>query len=236
MAADHPDAFPETRWSRILDQGGGRDLDGLCRTYLGPIRAWLAVRSGRRDADLDDLTQEAFAWMLASGLLDKADPGRGRFRGFLKTALARFCIDLRRRETAGSRGGGRPHAALDAVVEPPADGTPSPDQVLDEAWRRALLERARQQLHAELEAGGRGVRYTLFHDAFLADDGAARPSHAELAARHGITRNDVSNWLDDAKRRYRTLLRELVRETVTDAAELQEELAWLFGPARGGTA
>jgi len=223
--------FPSTRWSRILGGAEPRDLEALARTYFGPIRAWLAARLRRREDDADDLAQDAFAWMLSRRLFDRADPARGSFRAFLKTALARFAIERHRHEHAARRGAGRT-APLEPGQEPPDPNAPTPDALLDAAWRRDLLAQAHAELRRELEASGRGTYFALFSDYYLAEDDAV--DHATLAERHGIGRGDVANWLDYAKRRYRAVLRALVRDTVTDEEALRAELAWLFGtPAPG---
>jgi RNA polymerase sigma-70 factor (ECF subfamily) len=218
-------SFPSTRWSRILAPGGARDLDTIARLYWRPIQAWFAARLRCGEDAANDLAQESFAWMLATGLLDKADPARGRFRGFLKRSLHHFAIEQVRKAEAHKRGGGVVHAALDAVSEPADDQTP--DRALDDAWRRELLERAHDALRAELESGARAVYYLVFRDYYFAE--GDEPDHATLAQRHGITRTDVANWLDHGKRRYRAILRDLVAETVTREEELRDELAWLFG-------
>lgn len=225
-------AFPSTRWSRILAPGGTRDLDALARAYQQPIRAYLAARLRCRADDVEDVAQEAFAWMLAKGLLDKADPSRGRFRCFLQRVLANFAIEQVRKANARRRGGGVAHTSIDAdaYVDPAAA---TPEQILDDAWRRALLQRAHEQLQSELEAAGRATHWALFRAWFLAEEDV--PDHATLAARHGISRTDVSNWLDHAKRRYRAILRRLVADTVGSEADLRDELRWLFGNG-GGTA
>ena len=222
-------AFPSTRWSRILRPEGQRDLDSLARAYAEPIEAYLGRRFRCRGDEAQDLAQDAFTWLLQSRLLDKADPARGRFRGFLKTALANFAIERQRRDAAQKRGGGAVLTSLDDVTEPADPNGKTPDQVLDEAWRREVLTKAQALLRRELEGSGRAVHWALFRDWYLADaDGA---DHAALASRHGITRNDVSNWLDFGKRRYRVLLRQVVADTVTTSDELEEELRWLFGTA-----
>lgn len=222
-------AFPSTRWSRILAPGG-RALDELARAYAGPMRSYLAARMRCSGDDADELLQDAFAWLLGSGLLDKADPARGRFRGFLKAALANFALERVRHANAQKRGGGAAHTALagDDVIDPAGK---TPDQVLDDAWRRELLQRAQAELQRELESNGRAVHWALFRDWFLA--AGDEPDHGSLAQRHGITRTDVSNWLDHGKRRYRAILRRLVADTVTNDGELQDELRWLFGSAAG---
>lgn len=227
-------AFPSTRWSRILAPSGHRDLDQLARAYWRPIRAYLAARLRCRDDDASDLTQAAFAWLLQSRLLDKADPARGSFRGFLKRALANFTTEQWRREHARKRGGCVDLHSLDAAGDLAANGR-SPEQALDDAWRRELLCESQAALQQELEGLGLAVRWALFRDYYLT--GGDEPDHATLAARHGITRNDVANWLDHAKKRYRAILRQRVLDTVGDEHELAAELRWLFGPTTsGGTA
>lgn len=223
-------AFPSTRWSRILAPGGGRDLEALARAYWRPVRAFLRARFALADEDAEDLAQDAFAWLLQRDLLARADPARGRFRAFLKTALANFAIERLRAAGAGKRGGGRVRDELDAerTVDPAGR---TPDQVLDEAWRRELVEQSQQQLQRELEGSGRAVHWLLFRDWYLGGD---ELGHEDLARRHGITRTDVANWLDYAKRRFRAVLRARVADTVSDAEALQEELRWLFGGAHGG--
>lgn len=227
-APDRP-AFPSTRWSRILAPGGGRDLDALARTYWRPVHAFLRAQLRCSEDDAADLAQDAFAWLLSSSLLDKADPRRGRFRAFLKTALAHFAVEHVRRASARKRGGGLSHAPLEAAQSHP-DPQRTPETALDDAWRRELLERARGDLQRELEAGGRARYWALFRDYYLAD--GEQPDHATLAERHGVSRNDVSNWLDHGKRRYRALLRDAVAETVATPEELEDELRWLFAGTR----
>lgn len=223
-------AFPSTRWSRILATGGGRDLDGLARSYGAAIEAFLGARLRCGADEARDAAQDAFAWLIENGLLDRADPSRGRFRGFLKKTLSNFAIDRMRRQQAEKRGGGRAHAPLadaDDVADPRAR---TAEQALDDAWRRELLQRAQARLRDELCAGGRERHWRVFRDYFLAD--GEQPTHAQIATEHDITRTDVSNWLDHGKRRYRALLRDCVAETVATDTELEEELAWLFGTAK----
>lgn len=178
-----------------------------------------------------DLTQDAFAWMLATDFFRRADPARGRFRALLKTALSRFAIEKFREQSAAKRGGGTQHRALEEAAEPIDARARTPDQVLDDAWRREVLERAVARLEAELVSSGRATQYLVFRAAFLADE---ELDHATIAARHEVTTTDVSNWLARCKRRYRELLREVVLETVSDEAEVQEEMRWLLGTTKAG--
>lgn len=225
-------AFPSTRWSRILAPDGARDLDALAQAYHRPIAAYLQARLRGTGLDPADAAQEAFAWLLDKGLFAKADPARGSFRGFLKKSLANFAIELLRAASAQKRGGGKAHEPLEGAAEPADRHGQTPDEVLDAAWRRELLQRAEALLRDELQGNGRGTYYALFRDYYLAE--GDEPDHQALARRYGVTRTDVSNWLDHAKRRYRAILERLVTETVTDADELQQELRWLFGEPGAG--
>jgi RNA polymerase sigma-70 factor (ECF subfamily) len=225
-SGDRHDAFPSTRWSRILAREGPRDLEALAQDYWRPIQAYLGTRLRLRAEEAADLAQDAFAWILATRFFERADPARGRFRGLLKKALSNFAIEHLRRQAAGKRGGGRAPEPLDGR-EPADPRSKTPDEALDEAWRRELLERARARLEAELESGGKRTYYLLFRDYFL--DEGDDVDHAALAARYAITKTDVANWLDHGKRRYRELLRALVLETVSGEQEYAEELRWLFG-------
>ncbi|MBK8099039.1 MAG: sigma-70 family RNA polymerase sigma factor [Planctomycetes bacterium] len=231
------DPFPSTRWSRVLaagDPGSPRhrhDLDALARDYWQPICLWLQRFCRSQAEAAADLAQDFFVTVLDHGTVGKADPARGSFRAFLKTALRNFAIDRQRRERAQKRGGSIKIHSLDQpdAGEAIAIG-PTPDQALDEAWRETLLQRALQVLEQQLRAADKAVYWAVFADYFL----AAEPDldYAALATRHAISTTAVSNQLMFAKRRFRALLHDAVAETVTDETALQSELAWLFAGVR----
>lgn len=228
--------FPTTLWSEVRRGGAAGTareaaLDALVRRYQAPAEAYLAAALRLPRERAHELFQEFFAWMLASGWLARAAPERGRFRAFLKVALRNFATDELRRESAQKRGAGR-IGSLDAdpALEPVDARTPTPEEALDAAWRAELVQAAFTRLEAELTASGRGAQFALFRDYYLA--GGPEPDHRTLAARHGISITDVSNGLQRAKKAYRECLRALVLETVGDAAELGDELAWLVAEER----
>jgi DNA-directed RNA polymerase specialized sigma24 family protein len=83
------------------------DLETLAQAYWRPVHAWLRLnlRGGAEDAA--DVAQDFFVWMMQSDFLARADPARGRFRAYLRTALRHFVIDRRRRERTQKHGGQR---------------------------------------------------------------------------------------------------------------------------------
>ena len=72
--------------------------------------------------------------------------------------------------------------------------------------------------------------FAVFRDYVL--DPAADVDYATVAARHGLTKVDVSNFLQRAKARFRVLLRSEVSDTVRDPESLSDEWAWLFAEKR----
>ena len=239
-----PGIFPTTIWSQVR-RGGARAsgaqsemasrdtaLEALARRYQAPAEAYLRAALALPREEAHELFQEFFAWMLASDFLAKAAPERGRFRGFLKVALRRFATDRARAGAAEKRGGGRAALALEGPesAEPADPSAKSPEALLDEAWRAALVDEAFERTRAELERGGRGHQFAVFHDYYLAP--GPEPDHRALAERHGLSTAEVSNHLQRTKKAFREHLRALVRDTVADAADLGEELAWLVAEER----
>jgi RNA polymerase sigma-70 factor (ECF subfamily) len=229
--------FPSTRWSLLApgSQAGAderaRAWETLANAYLEPIRAFLR-RALRRDAGAaEELAQDFYLWMIESDLLGKADPARGSFRAFLKTALRRYVLDADRRARARKRGGAERRVSLSgAEDEPQAIADPraaEPERALDEAWRAELVAEALAQVEAKLSADGRSRVFEVFRAYFL--DPAPDVDYRGLAERFGIKTTDVSNDLVRAKQLFRQALERRVRETVASSLDLREELAWLLG-------
>jgi hypothetical protein len=74
----------------------------------------------------------------------------------------------------------------------------------------------------------------LLFDALkqLLPDEAGAPSRAEIAARLGMTDNALRQAFHRFRLRYRNLLREEIGHTVTDPAEIEDELRHLIAVLR----
>lgn len=226
-----PSPFPDTRWSIVLSGDRGQALDHLAAAYWRPVYGYVRAHFARDEAEALDATQDFFVRLLDGDLLDRADPARGRFRAYVRKALANFLTDSFRERRSHRRGGDRlfvPIGAGDSEGAPELPDTRgrSPEEALDELWRAEILERAARDLERELIAEGKPVWWALFREAVLDGD---RPSHAEMAERHGVTVVDVTNWLSRARSRYRAALIRIVRETVVGEASLEDEIDWLLG-------
>ena len=165
----HPDPnthasgrFPSTHWSLIIRAGSPGSsqaraaLAELCSVYWYPIYAFIRRKGNGPDQALD-LTQGFFARLLEKGIVAAAEPGKGRFRAFLRTDCQHFLIDQFRRKTAW--GGGIPtvsidaHGAEDRYRFEPAD-TLTPDRLFDRAWALTLLDQVLDLLAARVRREG----------------------------------------------------------------------------------
>lgn len=212
--------FPSTLWSLVLSASGGAGeaMEQLARRYTGPVYAFIRS-SGRRREDAEDLTQDFFAHILETRVLEKADPARGRFRSFLLAAVRNFLANEHDRRTAQKRGGGRVHISLDAERAEGLLEVGGPDDAprgFDREWAVSMLSRALEALKADLSPRAAEV-------FALAEDPEA-PSYKEIAARFDMTEGAVTATVHRARKRLRELLFAEARATVATDEEALEEL------------
>ena len=231
------DYFATTRWTVVLAAGrrstpqAEQALEELCRTYWYPLYAYVR-RHGHSREDAEDLTQAFFARLLAKNYLEGLRSENGKFRAFLLAAIKHFIANEWDRAHCQKRGGGTLHLSLDwhdaetrYQVEP-ADHL-SPDKLYDRAWAVALLERVIARLNDEIAGDGKAA---LFNELkpFLMVGKSAIP-YAQAGASLGLTEGAVRVAVHRLRRRYRELLREEIRQTLSNAAQAEEELQALFG-------
>src|ERR1044071_63954 len=109
--------FDTTHWSAVVTAGeestqGREALSRLCQTYWYPLYSFVR-RSGYRQEDAQDLTQEFFARLLSHDYLKAADPEKGKFRSFLLIVLKRFMANEWDKAQRQKRGGGKQIISLD---------------------------------------------------------------------------------------------------------------------------
>ncbi len=223
--------FPPTPWSDIvrLQQQEGRAraelLDRLLTRYWDAVHAYLRAVRPRLDAEgARELRQQFFAMLLERGDLDRVAAARGSFRGFLKTAIRHFTIDVLRAERA------RPPAEPidpDAVVAADADAR-GPEAAFDEAWSRQVLDEAVARLGERLERSGRGDAFAIF--AAYALDPGDETTYDEVARRFGVNEDAVRNRLREARHQLRRIVVQVVREYLAPDADPEEEIRALLEP------
>jgi RNA polymerase sigma-70 factor (ECF subfamily) len=192
----------------------------LLERYGGAIRRYLAA-SVRNPAAAEELFQE-FALRFLGGDFRLADPGRGRFRDYVKTSLAHLIGHYYKQLQRQPR-------SLDPMHPEPIAGAPaSPDlgPVFLASWRDELLAQAWQAL-ARAETARTPPFYTVLR--FRADhpDLSSQEMAAQLGVRLGkpLTASGVRQMLHRARERFADLLVEEVAQTLGDPTDerLEEE-------------
>ena len=204
-------------------------LETLCRTYWGPIYAYIRQR-GYPEADAQDLTQEFFAWVLKRNWLGVADPQRGRFRCFLQVSLNRFLANAWDKSQAQKRGGGRVLFLSSAEFENRCDWEPvdhlTPEQYYEWQWAMTLLDRAIARLGDEYAAMGKARLFEELKPCLLGE--RTEQPYATLALKLGLTEGSVKVAAYRLRQRYRELLREEIANTLANPDEAEDELRHLF--------
>jgi RNA polymerase sigma-70 factor (ECF subfamily) len=230
------DAFATTHWTAVLAAGRRSTpqadvaLEELCRTYWFPLYAYVR-RRGRTRQDAQDLTQAFFARFLEKNYLEGLSGERGKFRAFLLASLNHFLANEWDRATRQKRGSGQMTLSLDwqdadsRYQIDPADNL-SPDKLYDRVWAVTLLERVLARLRAESESDGRAAAFEHLKP-FLSAGRAAIP-YAEAAAVLNVSEAAARVAVHRLRRRYRELLREEIRQTLSDPAQVEEEMRALF--------
>ncbi len=231
-----PDYFATTHWTVVLAAGrertpqSDRALEDLCRTYWFPLYAYMR-RHGHTREDAEDLTQAFFARFLEKNYLEGLRSEKGRFRAFLLAALKHFLANEWDRAHRRKRGGGTPLLSLDwqdadtRYRIDPAD-TLSPDKLYDRAWAVTLLERVISRLRDERDDEERANLFEQLKPFLTAGRGAV--PYAQAAAALKLNEGAVRVAVHRLRRRYRQLLREEISQTLSDPAQVEEEMRSLF--------
>lgn len=206
-------------------------LSELCRIYWRPIFYFLR-RQGSSPHDAQDLTQGFFAHLIESRAYARADREKGRFRSFLLGALKHFVAHARAYDRTQKRGGGMVLAELNeaAIAEAEAHAATeqswSPERVYEREWAEALLQRALGRLREESVLAGKEEMFERLH-SHLAVTSNAATSYEELAAQLGRPAATLRSDVARLRTRYRAILREEVRGTVSHESEVDAELRHL---------
>jgi RNA polymerase sigma factor (sigma-70 family) len=232
-------AFGSTQWSVILqartDSASRRQaLETLCGAYWTPLYAYLR-RRGHSPADAEDLTQGFFVHLLEGDFLDRSDPTKGRFRGYLIGALRHYLGTHFERERAQKRGGGAQTvdwSALEAEREFSAIDRPDadPSVIYEKSWALTLLSRSLHRLDEEQAAAGKTRVFTVLRP-FLSVM-PTRGDYDRAAAELATTRANVAVWVHRLSQRYAELVKLEVAATVQDPAEVKHELQHLMQALR----
>lgn len=199
----------------------------LIERYGGAIRRYLL--GALHDAEAAADVYQTFVVRFLRGDFRRADPGRGRFRSYLKSALFRLVFDHRReiRRRPPTLGPNTPEPAVEVVP------TFDDDRAFLASWSAELLQRAWDSL-AQLEHKRGRPYYTLLR--FRSENPEIHsPEMAERFAGelgHEITPDWVRKCLHQAREHFADFLLEevaqsLARPTPDNIEAELIDLGWL---------
>jgi DNA-directed RNA polymerase specialized sigma24 family protein len=238
------DRFPSTRRSvieavRSIDAEERRQAIGtLYAAYWKPIYKYVRLRWNRAADEAQDLTQSFFVEVLERELLEKFDPRKSRLRTYLRVCVDSFVSNEHKASQRQKRGGALPHVALDfAAAEQELDGTamdpaaiPSPESLeafFEKEWIRSLFGLSVEDLRKFCIERQRERTFCIFEAYDL--DGNDKVSYEQLAQEYSIPVTDVTNALSWARREFRRIALERLRELCGSEEEFQREARGAFG-------
>ena len=236
------DRFPLTRRSvvaaaRDADPEVRRQaFDALVASYWKPVYKYLRARWRSEPEDARDLTQGFFTQALEKATFERYDPGKARFRTFLRTCLDGFAANERKAARRLKRGGGAALLSLDfaGAEEELARQGAGEDLDMEEyfhrEWVRSLFGLAVEELRRQCAASGKEVHFALFERYDLeGSDAPERPTYAQLGREFGLTPMTVTNWLAAMRREFRRIVLDLLRGLTGSEAEFQAEARQVLG-------
>jgi RNA polymerase sigma-70 factor (ECF subfamily) len=234
-------SFASTHWSIVLKAGdrpspdSQQALEALCSTYWYPLYAY-ARRQGHAVDEAEDLVQAFFARLLEGDVLSVADPVRGRFRSFLRTAFRNFTVNERERLQAIKRGGSVRRLSIDVAsgeskyrLEPAHLLTA--ERLYEKQWAVTLLDHVMSLLRDEFVRAGKERQFECLK-AYL-PGGRSEDGFAAASEQLGISKGAAMAATSRLRRRYRELLRAEIARTISDEEEVDDEIGQLFEALSG---
>jgi RNA polymerase sigma factor (sigma-70 family) len=227
-------SFHTTRWTIVMRaaqsqaQGGQAALADLCRVYWYPLYIF-ARRRGHSPDDAQDLTQSFFLHLLEHRALSGVDRLKGKFRSFLLASFQNHLSDALDRARRLKRGGGKEFVHLDAEdAEERYQREPieflTAEKIFDARWAMTVLGEALKKLSQEYATMGKTDIFETLKVFLDPNSSTAPPSYDEVSNRLKVSAGGVKTLIHRLRKRYTALLREEVGRTVSDPAEIDEEI------------
>ncbi len=241
MSADNRGGFPATRISAIVaasssDRGiRARGLEAVAAAYRLPVYKYIRLRWKGTREEAEDRTQGFFTEAIDKNWFARYEPDRARFRTFLRSCLDAYLANEAKSAARIKRGGDATIVTFD--FEEAERGLAGQsvaaheiDAYFEREFVRSLYSIAVDRLRDELGASGKGIHFVLFEEYVLADaEAGERPGYRELAERHGLPVTTVTNHLAGARRCFRRILLEALRELTATDEEFRSEARALLG-------
>jgi RNA polymerase sigma factor (sigma-70 family) len=232
--------FPQTRQSLLQAVRSGiaderqRALDLLIAAYWKPVYKYIRLRWDKDNEQAQDLTQDFFARLLERDFFLKYDPARARLRTFLRVCVDGLVANHDKAALRLKRGGGAPTLSLDFDAaeselrrSEPRDPA-QPDDFFTREWARSLLTLALERLRREFASRGKTTHFQLL-ELYDIEEGGRDLTYEQVAERFSLKPTDVTNYLAFARREFRRIVLDQLREMTASDEEFRREARSLLG-------
>jgi RNA polymerase sigma factor (sigma-70 family) len=232
--------FPATRWSLIVavrsvvPEERQRALEILTAAYWKPVYKYIRLRWDKDNEQAQDLTQDFFLRILETEFLARYDPQRARLRTFLRACVDHLIANEDKAARRLKRGGEIQFLTLDfesAEGELQHVEIPSPDSMDDffeREWVRSVFSLSLERLRQVCEHRGKQMHFRLleFYDI---DEAGKELTYEQVGQRFELKTTDVTNYLAYARREFRRIVLEQLREMTGSEEEFRREARTLLG-------
>ena len=211
-----------------------RAFETILASYWKPVYKYVRFKWHANNEDAKDLTQGFFANAFEKNHFANYDATKASFQTFLRTCLDGFVANERKAGGRIKRGGEIEHFQLDFVTAEDefaqhAGSSLTPEDYFHREWVRWMFTLALEALRRQYADTDRQVYFQLFERYDLADEGGENLSYAALAQEFGLTPANVTNYLAAARRNFRRLVLEKLREITATEDEFRNEARSLLG-------
>jgi DNA-directed RNA polymerase specialized sigma24 family protein len=234
--------FPATRHSAVVAAGSAdpeersQAFGALVESYWKPVYKYVRIQWKANNEEAKDLTQGFFLQAMEKGWFARYDAQKARFRTYLRTCLDGYVSNERKAANRKKRAGDQPLLSLDFELAEgelrrhPAAETLDIEAYFHREWVRSLFGLAVEALRRSCAEAGKPLPFTLFerYDLQVAD-GAEKPTYQALADELEIPLTQVTNHLAWARREFRRLVLERLREVTGNEEEFRSEARQLLG-------
>ena len=229
--------FPATNHSAIINARSDdqtvrrRAFDTILASYWKPAYKYVRLKWHADNEDAKDLTQGFFANAFEKNYFATYDARKASFQTYLRTCLDGFVANERKAGQRLKRGGDMDHYQLDFdgaenELAAHAAASLSPEDYFHREWVRWMFTLAVDAFRERCEESGRALHFQLFERYDLSDDDV---SYASLGKDFGLETATVNNYLAAARRDFRRLVLEKLREITATDDEFRTEARSLLG-------